>query len=118
MPTPTGFSNPRRGRRGVDPSNRPGPPDVIPTLEVTADKLRITVPFQIAVNGIPQIGLSGGAHVGTEMPTSVTPSGVNSVDLGYAHIADADDACHIPSRDPGIRGPQGQYLAAALTVLA
>lgn len=106
---PTKFT---RKRKQADPSNRPRPNDMTVVLSAATNKLRVVCSEIISLSGIPQIAASGGAHVGTELPTAVTSVGPNTFDLTYAHnVASADDIT-IPTTDPAARGRTGSYLAA------
>lgn len=108
---PQGFQQ-RRKRRGVDPSNRPEPQDNAVTLSVVANKLRVTCPSAYSMDGIPHVGISGGAHTGTEYPTEVTVVSSLVFDLTYAHNVAAADVVAWPGHDAACRFYDGAYVLA------
>lgn len=116
MASATPFSS-RRKRRQADPSNAPGALDMVAVFTVVATKLRVTVPVPVAQNGLPHVGLSGGAHSGTEYPTAITYISPGVYDLTYANIVAVANVCTYPSRDPALRGSNGSYVAAKTIAL-
>jgi len=115
--SPSGFSVTRK-RKQADPSNRPSVPDVACVFTIVATKLRCTFPIPMSKNGIPGIYVTGGTHVGNELPTAATYISPTVYDLTYPTSVIATNVAHIPSKDNGFRGFNGAYAQPQQATLA
>lgn len=107
----TPFRSTRKRLGQKDPSNSGEQHlDVAATLSIVATKLRVTLPTAGAIKGIPGIYLTGGTHVGNELPTSVTQISALVFDLGYPTALIATNVAHVPMGDPGWRARNGGYI--------
>ena len=105
------FRRRTRGNRGQIPRRYPRPVTfATATFVAVATKLRLTCNTNVALKGVPHIGLSGGAHAGTAYPTSVAVISGNIFDLDYLANVAAADVIHGDERDPAIRTATGGYL--------
>lgn len=110
----TAFRQGARNRKAPDPSNVPQTRRAItPTLSASSNKLRLTFLEEVANTGIPVIGISGGAHVGTEYPTAVNRVSALVYDLTYTNNVAAADIVHAPMGDICLRGRYGQLVQLA-----
>lgn len=105
------FRQGQRNRKASDPSRVPQIyRAIVGTLSVVATKLRITFGDAVTLDGIPKIGLTGGAHIGMAFPTSAIMISPTIVELDYlANVAPLDIA-YAPMGDKAIRGRIGQIL--------
>lgn len=87
------------------------------TLAAVANKLRVTCAVPVVVSGMPRITASGGAHVGAELPVSVTVVNPITFDLGYAHNVAAMDTVGVPSYDKAVRSQSSGFLKASQAVV-
>jgi hypothetical protein len=108
----TSFGSNRRARNRADKSVAAIAPPTVVTLSVSANKLVCTFDMPVVARGLPQIGLSGGAHVGTEYPISKVVNSLNQVTFTYANNVAVANTGSIPERDPMIRTHAGGFMQA------
>jgi len=106
-------------RRNTKPLHRtrlaktfqPTVPSFTATAAIVAGKVRVTVPSQYVINGVPSFTCQG------VTPTAVTAVSSTTFDLTYAVTPVTTNTFIIDANDPGIRFPNGGYIAPATVTL-
>lgn len=108
----------RRNRRQADPSNLGlSKRSIVATPSVVATKLRLTFDQAYSLTGIPQVGLTGGAHTGTAYPTSATVISPTVMELDYDAVVAAGDVMTMAPGDVCCRSMTGACLSVKSSVL-
>lgn len=106
-------------RRNVKPRHitrlaktfQPNVPALTATAAINATHVRVTVPQQYTINGIPNFTVQGVA------PTAINAVSATTFDLVYAAAVVATNVFVIDANDPAIRFANGGYLAPLTVTL-
>lgn len=106
-------------RRNVKPRHttrlaktfQPNVPSLVSTAVINSAKVRVTVPQQYTINGIPAFTVQG------VNPTAITAVSATTFDLTYAAAVVATNVFVIDANDPGVRFANGGYIAPLTVTL-
>lgn len=106
-------------RRSVKPRHtsrlaknyQPLVPTFTATAAINSSKVRVTTPSQYTLNGVPGFTVQG------VRPTAVTAVDATHFDLTYATTPVTGNTFIIDANDPGVRFPNGGYLAPLTVTL-